>query len=194
MKSIQSILLTCLLIFSFSKAADSNPGSPESPVQKFNQAAESWKQLQKEIETLPAGTLKQAAHLSEYAGRMNKVIMEMHNATQDLPVSETTKVCLDYALHKTCDLCNCTAECCEKAKAENRTVSPEEMDAIVVKAEKSACKCTLPIRLAIRHDLQKAGVSDQETLDLILMIPEGAEYKGVAEVVWEKASDAGEQK
>ena len=58
----------------------------------------------------------------------------------------------------------------------------------MAKAEKSACECTLPIRLAIRQDLLNIGVSDQETIDMILMIPKGTAYQGLSAIDWKEAA------
>ena len=188
MKLILSYMFALLLILPISYAADYDVDPAESSIQEFNQAVESWKQLQEELQSLPSGYLQDATHLGEYAERMHKLLLEMHTATADLPLSETTKVCLDYALHQGCDLCTCTAECCQKAKEGNRMVSETEVNLLEAKAEKSGCECTLPIRLAIRHDLHKIGVSDQETIDMILMIPKGAEYQGLSSIDWKKVA------
>jgi hypothetical protein len=185
--SLFAVLLT------LSAQAELKSSNDEASVKLFNQAAESWKELQSELDALPAGHLKQAAHLAEYADRMHDILMKMHDATAGLPVSETTKVCLDYALHKGCDLSTCTAECCQQATAEKRDISPKEIDAMVVQSQKDACECNLPIRLAIRHDLLKAGVSDRKTLDMILMIPEDTDYQGVSEIDWKQATSGARQ-
>lgn len=190
MKSFVSASLAILFLLGTAWAREAD-GNAKASIERFNQAARSWRKLQKDLDTLPAGHLKQAGHLAAYAERMHGVLREIHDATVDLPISETTKICLDYALHQGCDMCECATECCRKARTENRPPSPEEVDALVVKVAKQACECTLPIRLAIRHDLLQAGVSDRKTLDSMLMIPENAEYKGMANVVWTKPRAAG---